>query len=205
MLDLSAGVYDVADEIGTAMWSQLTQPPTERDIPGLAQKYEVPSSVIESDLKDFAAAQLAAGRLVTEMPRETPLVNGQLRRRRPSASSALWERASADRDVRRSFAGAYATRTGPAADNSAPRVDVERLTKIFRVGEGLYPARNAPLDCLPRSLAFTRFLRRAGWQAQHVIGVALYPFEAHAWVEMDGVPLDESATYLRRFSVIAQA
>ena len=44
-----------------------------------------------------------------------------------------------------------------------------------------------------------------GWPAVHVIGVALYPFEAHAWVELDGEPIDEVDGYLRRFTVIQRA
>ena len=80
-----------------------------------------------------------------------------------------------------------------------------RLLKLFRTAEGCYPTRRAPMDCLPRSLALTRFLRTAGFPAEHVMGVALYPFEAHAWVELAGSALNEGATFLTRFTVIQRA
>lgn len=205
VLDLSAGVYEVLDELGTAMWSQLARPPNERDITGLAEEYGTSPAVVEGDFIDFAAAQLAAGRLVTEQHSETASAVAHTPRRRPTLLRAWWERATADRDLRKGFAAAYTRCTRPTADTTAPRHEVTHLTKLFRTAEGLYPAREAPLDCLPRSLALTRFLRSAGWPASHVIGVALYPFEAHAWVELNGVPLNESAAFLQRFTVIQQA
>ncbi|MET0476058.1 MAG: lasso peptide biosynthesis B2 protein [Mycobacterium sp.] len=205
MLDLSAGTYEVADAVGAAMWAQLTRSPVDRDIRGLAQRFGVSPSVVEADFMDFGAAQLAAGRLVEERPHEASPPILQMQRRRPTALLALKERASAERDLRRGFADAYGKRTQPMADTTTPRADVERLTKIFRSAESLYPAREAPLDCLPRSLALTCFLRAAGWPVQHVIGVALYPFEAHAWVELNGAPLNEGETFLHRFTVIQKA
>jgi transglutaminase superfamily protein len=205
ILDLTEGVYDVTDEVGAAMWAELTHVPIDRDIPGLARKFGVSPAVLESDIADFAAGQLTAGRLTAEAPSETTASTVETPRRRPTTLRALRERATADRDLKSGFADAYAKRIELAADTTAPRVDLERLTKVFRTAEGLYPSREAPLDCLPRSLALTRFLRTAGWQAEHVIGVALYPFEAHAWVEFDGSPLNEGGTSLQRFTVIARA
>ena len=203
MLDLTAGSYDVGDEVAAAMWAELVKAPGRRDPSALAQRYGVEEAVLEADLAEFAATQLAAGRLV-EQPSCTPPTR-LLPRRRPSVLRAWRERASAERDLRKGFAAAYQARTAPAADERAPRAEVPRLTRRFRTAEGLYPAREAPLDCLPRSLALTRFLRTAGWPADHVIGVALYPFEAHAWVELDGEAIDEVDGYLRRFTVIQRA
>lgn len=205
LLDLSTGVYDVVDEIGTAMWAQLTRPPKQRDFAALADNYGVPAATVAADTADFAASQLAAGRLVRAPQPATPHAGVRARRRRPTIMRALTERAAADRDLRKGFASAYHKRTQPVADPTEPRTDVQLATARFFTAEGLYPARQAPLDCLPRSLALTSFLRAAGWPAQHVIGVALYPFEAHAWVELDGVALKESASVLHRFTVIQRA
>jgi len=202
VLDLSAGVYDVINEVGAAMWAQLTRLPDERNITGLAEEYGVAPATLEADFADFATAQLAAGRLVTDQ-RTTPPSVERSPRRTPTILRALRERVAAERDLRRGFATAYANRVGPTADTAAPRTAVELLMRRFRIAEGLYPARQAPLDCLPRSLALTRFLRTAGWPARHVMGVALYPFEAHAWVELNGTALNEGD--LRRFTVIQQA
>ncbi|MGE0217302.1 lasso peptide biosynthesis B2 protein [Mycolicibacterium sp.] len=203
MLDLSAGVYETTDEVGAAMWAQLTELPADRDIPKLAARYGVPLSVVLSDLNAFAERQLAAGRLVRAPAPRSPVESAP--RQRPSVTRALRERAGADRALRKSFAAAYTARVGPAADTAGPRVALARLLDVFRTADGLYPSPEAPLDCLPRSLAMTRFLRTSGWPAQHVIGVALYPFEAHAWVEVDGVALGEDDTYLHRFTVVQRA
>lgn len=204
ILDLSAGVYDVINEVGAAMWAQLMRSPDARNIAGLADEYGVAPATLEADFVDFATAQLVAGRLVTDQ-RATPRPVERSPRRAPTTLRALRERVAAERDLRRNFATAYANRVGPTADTTAPRVALELLMRRFRTAESLYPSRQAPLDCLPRSLALTRFLRTAGWPARHVIGVALYPFEAHAWVEVDGTALNEEDTFLRRFTVIQQA
>lgn len=204
LLDVSAGTYDVVDEVGTQMWKQLLLDPRERDIACLADRYGVPLSVITTDFVDFAAAQQAAGRLCTDAPRCAPS-GARVPKRRPTVWRALRERAAVERELRKGFADAYATCTGPAADGTPPRHPVERSVRQFRTADGLYPAREAPLDCLPRSLALTRFLRMAGWPARHAIGVALHPFEAHAWVELDGVPLDENPASLLRYTKIAIA
>lgn len=204
LLDVLAGTYDVVDEVGTQMWQQLLRDPAERDIAKMAADYGVPESVFAADLAEFAAAQRAAGRLDAAAPGTgSPAV--PMPRRRPSVWRALRERVGAEQDLKASFADAYVKYTGPLADCGPPRHAVERVVRQFRKADGLYPAREAPLDCLPRSLALTRFLRMAGWPVRHVIGVALDPFEAHAWVELDGVPLDESPGSLLRYATIATA
>lgn len=43
-----------------------------------------------------------------------------------------------------------------------------------------------PVLCLQRSAATTILLRRYGWKAEMVIGAQMLPFQAHAWVEVDG-------------------
>ncbi|GAA1309540.1 lasso peptide biosynthesis B2 protein [Saccharothrix xinjiangensis] len=45
--------------------------------------------------------------------------------------------------------------------------------------------------CLPRSIAVVLLCRvRGGWPTWRV-GTRLHPFRAHAWVEVDGVPVGE--------------
>lgn len=53
--------------------------------------------------------------------------------------------------------------------------------------------------CLPRSLSLTILLRRLGIPAVLEIGVTSYPFFAHAWVELDGVPVNEHPDALVRY------
>lgn len=60
-----------------------------------------------------------------------------------------------------------------------------------------YPKR---ILCLQRSVVTTWLLRNCGIPAQTVIGAQKLPFKAHAWVEVNGVPINErrdvKATYL---------
>lgn len=52
-----------------------------------------------------------------------------------------------------------------------------------------------PADCLPRSLVLFGLLRRVGVDASFRLGVRALTgrFEAHAWVEVGGRPVDEDA------------
>jgi transglutaminase superfamily protein len=45
--------------------------------------------------------------------------------------------------------------------------------------------------CLQRSAATTSLLREIGIAAELVIGVQQTPFKAHAWVEVDGRPVND--------------
>ena len=49
--------------------------------------------------------------------------------------------------------------------------------------------------CLPRSVALWTLLRRHGYDPQLQIGVrnGVRGFEAHAWVELDGIALGQNA------------
>jgi hypothetical protein len=70
-----------------------------------------------------------------------------------------------------------------------PALDfAQRCAELCTVAgrNGLYQA-----NCLHQSLALCRVLRRYGLPAQLMVGVLprLEPFRAHAWIELDGVPL----------------
>jgi hypothetical protein len=50
--------------------------------------------------------------------------------------------------------------------------------------------------CLQRSAATTLLLRRHGVQAEMFIGAQLLPFKSHAWVEVDGIVVNDKP-YMR--------
>ena len=64
-------------------------------------------------------------------------------------------------------------------------------------------ARNVPggASCLVRSLALLGLLRRRGVAAQLRVGVGRTAprLEAHAWVELDGVPVNDAADIAVRY------
>jgi hypothetical protein len=56
--------------------------------------------------------------------------------------------------------------------------------------------------CLQRSVVATWLLRRHGVAATLVIGCRSLPFESHAWVEVDGVVVNDRPQYPRMFTVL---
>lgn len=59
--------------------------------------------------------------------------------------------------------------------------------------------------CLPRSLALTYALRKAGSNADLVLGVSLNPFAAHAWVQEGDVVLNDALDHVLLFTPILVA
>ena len=56
--------------------------------------------------------------------------------------------------------------------------------------------------CLARSAVATCLLRWHGFPVQMIIGAKLMPFHAHAWVELDGVVIADSASVRERYQVL---
>lgn len=91
-------------------------------------------------------------------------------------------------------------------DTGAARcTDPEPLQKLrgLRIGHGVVRAlRVLPADdrCLMRSLVVLGLLARRGIACRLIIGVRSEPsFAAHAWIELDGLPLleDHAGSYSR--------
>jgi len=56
--------------------------------------------------------------------------------------------------------------------------------------------------CLQRSAATTCFLRRHGIPAQLVIGIQQIPFNAHAWVEVEGQVVNDRPYMQKMYAVL---
>lgn len=56
--------------------------------------------------------------------------------------------------------------------------------------------------CLQRSAATTRLLRRNGIAAQMVLGAQQVPFRAHAWVEVDGLVVNDKLYIPQNYAVL---
>lgn len=64
------------------------------------------------------------------------------------------------------------------------------------------------LTCMPRSMVLCHLLRRDGIPAEMRLGVSKPEggvFLAHAWVELEGLPLAESAAVRERYAVFPQS
>lgn len=76
---------------------------------------------------------------------------------------------------------------------------VARVEHAVAMAAALYPGHAA---CLERSLTLYWRLRRAGVPVAYRMGVQRYPFLAHAWVEHEGVPINDVPEHVRLFRPI---
>ena len=92
----------------------------------------------------------------------------------------------------------------PPAPPCRPDMAPERLAAAVDRAARLSPG--SP-TCLVRSLVLWYLLARRGQHAQIVVGVRRpgTGLEAHAWVEVDGRPVNDAADVRRRFETFEQA
>ena len=191
VLDLEADRYSILDETGTAFWRVLTnEADGEGRVVELCRLFNAPATVIEGDLTAFRQRCVDSGWLTDSMPSASP---GTV----PSPAS----KATAFRawlvlleTVTRLWMGglsktyaAYSGIRAPAPQPSAPDLR-DRALGAFLAAENAILLPGGSRDCLPRSLALFAFLRRSGVDCHHIIGVQRTPFQAHAWVEIEGKP-----------------
>ena len=74
---------------------------------------------------------------------------------------------------------------------------VKRTAYSVALAAALYPGRAL---CLEQSLTLFYCLRRRGVHADLRLGVQPHPFEAHAWVEYRGVPINEFPERVKHFT-----
>jgi hypothetical protein len=58
--------------------------------------------------------------------------------------------------------------------------------------------------CLQRSAVVTCLLRMKGVDAQMVIGCRKAPFRGHAWVEVDGIPVNDDLEMQNLYKVVTR-
>ena len=96
-------------------------------------------------------------------------------------------------------------RLAPTGDNRRPAAGVpaealaHTVTRMVAAAAAHGPYR---ANCLQRSVALWWLLRRRGLTSELRIGTRTHAgrFEAHAWVEFDGMVLNESRDVLARFT-----
>jgi len=91
-----------------------------------------------------------------------------------------------------------------AGQRSLPlgRPIVERTLQNILVATAFYPGRS---KCLEQSVAGLILLRRRGVPVEMRLGVQPYPFSAHAWLELDGVPVTESPEVVANYALLPEA
>lgn len=105
---------------------------------------------------------------------------------------ALWEMARYDVVARIGGFGGVRRRMRPASARPACEGTVEAVCEAVGRMSSFYWK---PLLCLQRSVVTARLLRSEGIQADVVIGFRANPFFSHAWVEVGGRVINDSAAY----------
>lgn len=89
-----------------------------------------------------------------------------------------------------------------AGDDTSDAFDrgvVDKTLHNILVATALYPGRS---KCLEQAVAGLILLRSRGVPVQLQLGVQPYPFYAHAWLHLNGVPLTESPEVIARFALL---
>lgn len=85
---------------------------------------------------------------------------------------------------------------------AAPDEVIEACMRAVLLSAAFYPRRAL---CLEQSLALFVLLRRRGIDALLRIGVQTIPFSAHAWVEVDGVAVNERQGHIEQLATFQHA
>jgi len=102
--------------------------------------------------------------------------------------------------VRRNFAGLYEmVRRKPRRLRPDARFTAEQLCQAIDLACVWYWKQ---VLCLQRSAATVFLLREFGIEAQLVIGAQLMPFQAHAWVEVDGRAVNDHSYTNEMYAVL---
>lgn len=92
--------------------------------------------------------------------------------------------------------GLMQTKRGLGPELPSARLLCERAARSFR-RVGNYASLSD--RCLPYSIAVAHWLLSRGVNASLVIGVAIDPFQAHSWVQVDDVLINERVELVRDF------
>jgi hypothetical protein len=90
-------------------------------------------------------------------------------------------------------------RRGRRSDTPAPRTPVGEAVAVFWRLRPWLPIGGA---CFKRSFLLLTYLHRLGLDADWVIGVRTWPFQAHCWLQADGVALDDDVERLLAYTPI---
>jgi Transglutaminase-like superfamily len=211
-LDLRNGAYLLFNPVASAMWIRLVheQMDDEAILVALHDLFDVETDRLRDDLEAFRRDCFEQKLLLEDKNDELP-AKRSVRRRAGMffpTLAAWWCLVSTARTLRRrGFSETYRliVELAPSAQDRFEENRLAQAVAAFSRAENAFIPRNAPGDCLPRSLALFRFLRTMDLPAEHVIGVDRDPFLAHAWVECNGrVLLDQDRrAILTRLAPIA--
>jgi hypothetical protein len=103
---------------------------------------------------------------------------------------------------RKDFPAIYdKVRNAPVCARPRGTITAEQVCSAIDLAATLYFKQTR---CLQRSAAAVCLLKRHGFAAEMVIGIQQVPFLAHAWVELDGLVLNDRPYMPEIYSVLAR-
>lgn len=75
----------------------------------------------------------------------------------------------------------------------------ETVSHAIDLACALYFRQVSPLE---RSAAATLLLRRHGWKADLILAVQIFPYESYAWVEVEGLIVNDQPNLLEVYQVL---
>jgi Transglutaminase-like superfamily/Coenzyme PQQ synthesis protein D (PqqD) len=210
VLDLRVSQYLIFDEVASCMWTVLLSiPDRSQRVDEIVSRFNVPRSKCEHDMDEFLKSCEKRG-LLCQGAAELPKAAGcRVPYRSPNVLNAWKSLYATRRSLAISgFSETYHLHlriTTPETSNGRRVGSLSAAIRAFNRAENLFSVRDAPNDCLPRSLALHRYLLSAGFDADHCIGVRRFPFGAHAWVEVARTVVCDSESFVGQFTEIARA
>lgn len=99
--------------------------------------------------------------------------------------------------------GRHVASFSPRARPACSSDDWRRLQRAIEKLHRLRLYLPTPSRCLPASMTASFFLRQFGVDVDLVFGVRGHPFDAHCWIERDGVVLDDELDRVAAYTPIA--
>ena len=206
LLELTSAEYFAFDDVGSDFWLRLVDPRIELQT-ALGELRAERGDVVDRFVDDCLRRNL----LTRGTPVSVSPPSPRLGRRSTTSSWFLTPRAWYH--LARTWAALRLRGFGPVYRRllverpfqrpASPDL-VDRAVRSFVRAENLFWFRDAPDDCLPRSLALFSFLRALGLPATHKIGGMRYPgLLMHAWVESSERALIDDPELLGMLTVLS--
>ena len=207
ILSLHDGRYHTLDEHGSRIWLLVGEGTTVgRLLQSLAAELAADPEVIAGDVKAFVIELIRRRFLDLDPPAPRPqlaLPPHQCRTRPtpavptlPTCVVSLIVLALALRTMRLGTVWRRAHGLSRRPCRPASQDYIDAVVRQVVSAAALSPLR---AQCLEQSLLTLALLRRAGVDARLRFGVLQFPFRAHAWVEVNGAPINDSQEALKLY------